>query len=52
MLEFWYKGQFKKLNYRQVVFKLYVMMFPHISKDSFVIHVCMCALSSLPFIIH
>jgi len=35
----------------QVVSKLYVML-PHIGKDSFVIRVCTCALSFLPFIIH
>jgi len=52
MLEFWYKDQFKKLDYMQVVSKLYVMVLPHISKDSFVIHVCMCALSSLPSTVH
>ena len=43
MLEFWYRDKFKKLNYTQVVSKLYVMVCTHISKDSFVIHVCICA---------
>jgi hypothetical protein len=40
MLEFWYNGQLKNLDYMQVVSKLYVMVLPYINKDYCVMHVC------------